>query len=121
MELLGNDKTAEGVLDQAAAFYEDAGKETIRVLKEVPAHVANRLQAALWREAISLVAEGVASVEDVDKAVSAGPGLRWSVMGPHMLFSLGSGGAASARSVNVSGLAFILGGKAWVMLNSLQM
>ena len=92
VELLGNDKTAKGVLDDAAAIYEDAGKETIRVLKEVPAHVANRLQAALWREAISLVAEGVASVEDVDKAVSAGPGLRWSVMGPHMLFSLGSGG-----------------------------
>lgn len=92
VELLGNDKTKAGVLDQAAAFYEDAGKVTINVLKEVPAHVANRLQAALWREAISLVAEGVASVEDVDKAVTAGPGLRWSVMGPHMLFSLGSGG-----------------------------
>ena len=92
VELLGNDKTALDVLDIAAEFYENCGKETIRVLKEVPAHVANRLQAALWREAISLVAEGVASVEDVDKAVTAGPGLRWSVMGPHMLFSLGSGG-----------------------------
>ena len=92
VELLGNDKTAPDVLDIAAEFYENCGKETIRVLKEVPAHVANRLQAALWREAISLVAEGVASVEDVDKAVTAGPGLRWSVMGPHMLFSLGSGG-----------------------------
>lgn len=92
VELLGNDKTADGVLDEAAMIYENAGKETIRVLKEVPAHVANRLQAALWREAISLVAQGVASVEDVDKAVTAGPGLRWSVMGPHMLFSLGSGG-----------------------------
>ena len=92
VELLGNDKTALDVLDIAAEFYENCGKETIRVLKEVPAHVANRLQAALWREAISLVAEGVASVEDVDKAVIAGPGLRWSVMGPHMLFSLGSGG-----------------------------
>ena len=92
VELLGNDATAPGVLDRAAAIYEHAGKDTIRVLKEVPAHVANRLQAALWREAISLVAEGVASVEDVDKAVTAGPGLRWSVMGPHMLFSLGSGG-----------------------------
>ncbi len=92
VELLGNDKTAPDVLDIAAKFYENCGKETIRVLKEVPAHVANRLQAALWREAISLVAEGVASVEDVDKAVTAGPGLRWSVMGPHMLFSLGSGG-----------------------------
>lgn len=92
VELLGNEKTAPDVLDRAAAFYENCGKETIRVMKEVPAHVANRLQAALWREAISLVAEGVASVEDVDKAVTAGPGLRWSVMGPHMLFSLGSGG-----------------------------
>ncbi len=65
---------------------------TIRVQKEVPGHVANRLQAALWREAINLVVEGVASVEDVDKAVAAGPGLRWSVMGPHLLFGLGSGG-----------------------------
>ena len=92
VELLGNNQTADGVLDSAATFYETCGKETIRVLKEVPAHVANRLQAALWREAISMVAQGVASVEDVDKAVTAGPGLRWSVMGPHMLFSLGSGG-----------------------------
>lgn len=92
VELLGNEHTIEGVLDRAAALYESCGKVTIRVRKEVPAHVANRLQAALWREAVHLVAEGVASVEDVDKAVTAGPGLRWSVMGPHMLFSLGSGG-----------------------------
>ncbi len=92
VELLGNDRTEEGVLDAAARFYEECGKVTIRVNKEVPAHVANRLQAALWREAIHLVVEGVASVEDVDKAVWAGPGLRWSVMGPHQLFSLASGG-----------------------------
>jgi len=92
VELLGNEKTADGVLDASACFYEECGKVTIRVNKEVPAHVANRLQAALWREAIHLVIEGVASVEDVDKAVWAGPGLRWSVMGPHQLFSLGSGG-----------------------------
>ena len=92
VELLANDKTASGVLEFAEAFYARCGKVTIRVNKEVPAHVANRLQAALWREAIYLVAEGVASVEDVDKAVTAGPGLRWSVMGPHMLFNLGSGG-----------------------------
>jgi len=92
VELLGNSKTRADILDRAAALYENCGKVTIRVNKEVPAHVANRLQAALWREAISLVAEGVASVEDVDKAVTAGPGLRWSIMGPHMLFSLASGG-----------------------------
>ncbi len=93
VELLGNERTAPGALDFAQAFYEGCGKVTIRVNKEVPGHVANRLQAALWREAIDLVLQGVASVEDVDKAVTSGPGLRWSVMGPHMLFSLGSGGA----------------------------
>lgn len=92
VELLGNDKTADGVLQWAADFYQSCGKETIFVNKEVPAHVANRLQAAVWREAIHLVAEGVCSVEDLDTAMRAGPGLRWSVMGPHMLFSLGSGG-----------------------------
>ena len=92
VELLGNEHTSEGVLEWAAGFYESCGKETIFVRKEVPAHVANRLQAAVWREAIHLVAEGVASVADVDKAMRAGPGLRWSVMGPHMLFNLGSGG-----------------------------
>jgi len=93
VELLGNEKTTDGVLEWAERFYEDCGKVTIRVKKEVPAHVANRLQAALWREAIHLVLEGVASLEDVDKAITAGPGLRWAIMGPHMLFSLASGGA----------------------------
>ena len=58
---------------------------------ERPGHVANRLQAAVWREAIHLVKEGVASVEDVDKAMWAGPGLRWAAMGPNMLFHLGAG------------------------------
>lgn len=92
VELLGNDRTADGVLDKAQSFYESCGKVVIRLRKEVPGHVANRLQAALWREAVSLVTEGVASVGDIDKAVSSGPGLRWAVMGPHMLFSLASGG-----------------------------
>ena len=100
VELLGNDRTDPDALDRAAAFYESCGKVTIRVMKEVPAHVGNRLQAALWREAIHLVAEGVASVEDVDKAVTAGPGLRWSVMGPHMLFGLASGGGGMEEFCN---------------------
>lgn len=67
------------------------GKVTIRVKREIPAHVANRLQAAVWREAIYLVESGAASVEDVDKAMWAGLGLRWAAMGPHMLFHLGAG------------------------------
>lgn len=91
VELLTNERTEEGVLESAESFYRQVGKVTIRVKREVPAHVANRLQAALWREAIHLVQSGVASVEDVDKAVWAGPGLRWAAMGPHMLFHLGAG------------------------------
>ncbi len=91
VEVIGNEHTAAGVVADARAFYESVGKVTIEVRKEVPGHVANRLQAALWREAISLVSDGVASVEDVDTAVWAGPGLRWAVMGPTMLFHLGAG------------------------------
>ena len=87
----GNEKTEEDALEVAEAFFKAVGKVTIRVRREVPGHVANRLQAALWREAIHLVESGVASVEDVDKAVWAGPGLRWAAMGPHMLFNLGAG------------------------------
>lgn len=75
----------------ARSFYESIGKVTIELKREVPGHAANRLQAALWREAIHLVTEGVASVEDVDKAVAFGPGLRWAAMGPTMLFHLGAG------------------------------
>jgi 3-hydroxybutyryl-CoA dehydrogenase len=92
VELLGNERTAPAAVDGCEAFYESCGKVTIRVRKEVPGHVANRLQAALWREAVNLVLEDVASVADIDKAITHGPGLRWAVMGPHMLFSLAAGG-----------------------------
>ncbi len=91
VEVMGNDLTAEGVPERAEAFYAAVGKVTIRVRREVSGHVANRLQAAIWREAIHLVQSGVASVGDVDKAVWAGPGLRWAAMGPTMLFNLGAG------------------------------
>ena len=91
VEVMGNERTTKGVVAQVEAFYKGVGKVTIRVNREVPGHVANRLQAALWREAIHLVISGVASVEDVDKAVWAGPGLRWAAMGPTMLFSLAAG------------------------------
>ncbi|MCT4556914.1 MAG: 3-hydroxyacyl-CoA dehydrogenase NAD-binding domain-containing protein [Pelagimonas sp.] len=96
VEVMGNDRTAPGLLRRAEAFYAEIGKTTIRVNKEVPGHVANRLQAAIWREAIHLVLEGVASVEDVDKAVSAGPGLRWAAMGPTALFGIGASGGLEA-------------------------
>ncbi|MEM6406799.1 MAG: 3-hydroxyacyl-CoA dehydrogenase NAD-binding domain-containing protein [Pseudomonadota bacterium] len=91
VELLANDKTAGGVLEAAEDFYKSIGKVTIRVQKEVAGHVSNRLQAALWREAIHLVQSGAVSVEDVDKAVWAGPGLRWGAMGPNTIWNLAAG------------------------------
>lgn len=97
VEVMGNHRTAAHAVERARAFYESVGKVTIEVKREVPGHVANRLQAALWREAIHLVNEGVATVRDVDLAVSAGPGIRWAAMGPTMLFHLGGddGGLAA--------------------------
>lgn len=91
VEVVANDRTESGVAENAERFYRDIGKITIRVRKEVPGHVANRLQAALWREALHLVKSGVATVKDVDTAVWAGPGLRWAAMGPTTLFHLGAG------------------------------
>lgn len=91
VEVMGNERTADGVVEAAERFYDAVAKVTIRVNREVPGHVANRLQAAVWREAIHLVKSGVASVGDVDKAMWAGPGLRWAAMGPTMLFHLGAG------------------------------
>jgi len=97
VEVMGNERTDPDVVPAARRFYEEIGKVTIEVRREVPGHVANRLQAALWREAIHLVNQGVASVHDVDVAVASGPGLRWAVMGPTQLFHLGAddGGIAA--------------------------
>lgn len=91
VELTANERTDPAALDAAEAFYEAIGKVTIRIRKGMPGHVANRLQAAVWREAVFMAVEGVASVEDIDKAMWAGPGLRWAAMGPTMLFHLGAG------------------------------
>ncbi len=91
VEVMGNAHTSAQVVQDAERFYASVGKITIRLEREVPGHVANRLQAAVWREAIHLVQGGVASVADVDKAMWAGPGLRWAAMGPTMLFHLGAG------------------------------
>ena len=93
VELTANAKTGAGVLDRTEAFYADIGKVTIRINKGMPGHVANRLQAAVWREAVHMAIEGVASIEDIDKAMWAGPGLRWAAMGPTTLFHLGAGDA----------------------------
>ncbi len=91
VELVGGAATSEQTIQRAAAFYDSLGKRTIRLKKEVPGHVANRLAAALYREIVHLVAEDVISVADADAAVCWGPGMRWGVMGPSLLYHLGGG------------------------------
>ena len=91
VEIVGGGKTSEETIRRATEFYTSIGKQTVRLNKEVPGHVANRLQAALAREVYYLVDEGVVSVADVDTALSWGPGLRWGIMGQVMLNHLGGG------------------------------
>jgi 3-hydroxyacyl-CoA dehydrogenase len=91
VEIVGGAKTSEETIRRAEEFYTSIGKKTVRLNKEVPGHVANRLQAALAREVYHLVADGVVSAADVDTALSWGPGLRWGIMGNLMLNHLGGG------------------------------
>jgi len=91
VEIVGGTKTSEETIERASKFFKSLGKQTIRLNKEVPGHVANRLQAALAREVYHLVADGVVSADDVDTALCWGPGLRWGLMGNMMLNHLGGG------------------------------
>jgi 3-hydroxyacyl-CoA dehydrogenase len=91
VEVVGGRATDPAVVDWTADFYAALGKRPIRIRREMPGHVANRMQVALYREAIHLVLEDVASIEDVDAAIASGPGLRWALMGPHMAHHLAGG------------------------------
>lgn len=91
VEVVGGRQTSADVVSRTMAFYSAVGKKPVEVKKEVVGHVANRLQAALMREMMYLLQEDVATVSDLDTAMSFGPGLRWGVMGPSTLFHLGGG------------------------------
>ena len=91
VELVGGLETAPEALERAEHFYQALGKHTIRLQREARGHLVNRLQAALWREAVHLVAQGYVSVADVDRAVTQGLGARWTVCGPHAVFHLAGG------------------------------
>lgn len=88
VEIVGAD--AE-VVARAAEFYRSLGRRPVVLNREMPGHIANRLASALYREAVHLVEQGVASVADIDAALCNGPGLRWALMGPHMTYHLGGG------------------------------
>ena len=96
VEVVGGRLTSQDAIERALAFYGSIGKKPIHIRREVKGHVANRLQAALWREAFYLVEQGIASVEDVDTAIAHGPGLRWALLGPFLNLHLsgGTGGIA---------------------------
>jgi 3-hydroxyacyl-CoA dehydrogenase len=98
VEVVGGKQTSPETITAALAFYTALGKKPIHITGEVPGHVANRLQVALWREAFSLVSRGIVSVADLDTAIAHGPGLRWALLGPFLNLhaSGGSGGITHA-------------------------
>jgi len=106
VELVPGKKTAPAVMDQIKKFFEGLGKIPVMLKKEIPGHIANRLAAAIWREAIDLVLKGAATVEDVDKALCAGPGIRYALMGQHMIYHLGGGEGGYGYFIDHIGKAF---------------
>jgi len=91
VEVVGGAKTSEETIQRSIDFYAAIGKKPVRLYKALPGHVANRFQAALYKEVLYLVQQGVLSVEDADTAISYGPGMRWGVMGPSLQWHLGGG------------------------------
>ena len=91
VEITKGEKTSERTVARAKAFYTAIGMEPVVLQKEALGFICNRLQMALYREVANLVLSGVCSIEDADKAVTFGPGIRWGIMGPSLVFELGGG------------------------------
>lgn len=108
VEVIGGDKTAEDALDWVMAFYHHAGKEPIRLKKEIPGFIATRLQEALWREALHMVANGEASPEDIDRALRFGPAPRMAIQGQCMAFHVACGAGGMATNLDQFGPALKL-------------
>ncbi len=100
VEVVGGERTDRTAVEWAAEFYEAAGKSVITMDRELPGFIANRLQEALWREALHMVANGEATVEDIDTSITEGPGLRWAFMGPMLTFALAGGEGGMAHMLD---------------------
>lgn len=105
MEVVGGEKSDADVVDFTAEFFEATGKKVARMQRELPGFIANRLQEALWREALHMVAEGEATVEEIDDSITYGPGLRWAIMGPCLTFHLAGGEGGMAHMLDHFGPA----------------
>lgn len=108
VEVAGGEKTAPDTVTWVADFYRLAGKAPLILDKEVPGFIATRLQEAIWREALHMVANGEATVEQIDQAVVHGPGPRWAFMGPCMTFHVGGGEGGMAYNLDQFGPALKL-------------
>jgi carnitine 3-dehydrogenase len=100
VEVGAGKQTTPQTVEQTMAFYAAIGKKPIHVKREVKGHIANRLQAALWREAFHLVDQGIATVADIDTAIAHGPGLRWALLGPFMNIHLSGGSAGIGYAID---------------------
>jgi len=100
VEVCGGRLTTPECIERTLAFYGSIGKELIHLRQEIPGHIANRLQAAVWREAFYLLDQGVASVADIDRAVVHGPGLRWALQGPFMNLHLAGGAEGIGHAID---------------------
>lgn len=108
VEMIGGEKTDPAAVEWAADFYRAAGKSPLIMKKEIPGFIATRLQEAIWREALHMVANGEATVEQIDQAVVNGPGPRWALMGPCEIFHVGGGEGGMAYCLDQFGPALKL-------------
>ena len=108
VEMIGGKNTDPATLAWAEKFYRVAGKAPLVMQKEVPGFIATRLQEAIWREALHMVANGEATVEQIDQAVVNGPGPRWALMGPCEIFHVGGGEGGMAYCLDQFGPALKL-------------
>jgi len=108
VEMIGGKKTAPDTVAWTEQFYKVAGKSPLVMKKEVPGFIATRLQEAIWREALHMVANGEATVEQIDQAVVNGPGPRWALMGPCEIFHVGGGEGGMAYCLDQFGPALKL-------------
>ena len=100
VEVVGGIRTSAGVVAWTTDFFHHVGKSVITMEREVPGFIANRLQEALWREALYMVAAGEATVEQIDLSITDGPGLRWPVQGPMLTFHLAGGQGGMAHMLD---------------------
>ena len=118
VEVVGGTRTSAEVVAWAAAFFRHAGKSVITMDREVPGFIANRLQEALWREALHMVAAGEATVEQIDLSITDGPGLRWPVQGPMLTFHLAGGQGGMAHMLDHFGPSLL---SPWTRLQAAEL